>query len=291
MSLNSFSIVIPTYNGLKRLIQNIPFVIHAAEASGCPYQIVVADDGSTDETVAWLKNCCPTVDLSRTQDNLGFIEAANRGVRFAKYDVVILLNNDVRPMVDCFKHVLSPFNQPDVFAVSFKSLCPDSLMFREGAKRICFRRGMLTVLHGERHQLKPKADGSISTAYPVGGHCAVRHSMFLELGGFDKLFAPFYWEDVDLGWRAKESGWQMIYEPKAEVIHDHEGTIKNLYGVIQSREIRDRNRLLFCWKHLKGVRRFCHFLILFIRIPFMPFTSRLTFGVLISAVRRWRQIG
>ena len=263
----SFSIVIPSYNGLKRLEQNLPSIVRAAEKTARSYEIVISDDGSTDGTLEWLAKQYPAVRTVSSAANAGFIAAANRGVAAASFEIVMLLNNDVRPEEGCFILVFTHFDDSETFAVTFKSLYPDSLLFREGAKSARFRFGFLKILHAERHFPAPLNDGRIPSLYPVGGHCAIRKSMFKELGGFDDLFAPFYWEDADLGWRGWKAGWKTVYEPAAVVVHDEQGTIKDLHGAAKARQVRYRNRLLFMWKNISDWKlRFLHAVFLALRV-------------------------
>ncbi len=289
MIATQFSIVIPTFNGLARLQQNLPAVLVCAKLSGLVYEIIIVDDGSTDKSTDWLSANHPEIRVLANSSNLGFIETANRGVKYSNSEIVVLLNNDVRPDPECLQNIESSFRNKDVFAITFKALFPDNRQFREGAKLLRNRFGFYTVLHAERHQPVPLPDGRIPSIYPVGGHCAVRRSMFHKLGGFDSLYAPFYWEDADLGYRAWNAGWKTIYDPSRVVVHDHIGTIKSIFGERKAAETRYRNRLLFHWKHLRGLQRVVHFIFLFLRIPIMLISRRMSIYVLSSALKRWKE--
>jgi GT2 family glycosyltransferase len=90
--------------------------------------------------------------------------------------------------------------------------------------------------------------------------------MFCELGGFDALFHPFYWEDVDLGVRARERGWDIYYEPECRIIHHFGGTIQSSSRASEIAAIKARNRLLFAWRHRRGAMSVAHHLFLIGRI-------------------------
>lgn len=78
----------------------------------------------------------------------------------------------------------------------------------------------------------------------------------MELGGLDeKLLSPFYWEDLDLSYRALKRGLINLWEPKALVVHEHEATIGKLSPKYTQR-IRERNQLLFIWKNLTSRNMF-----------------------------------
>ncbi len=72
----------------------------------------------------------------------------------------------------------------------------------------------------------------------------------MELGGMDeKLLSPLYWEDLDLSYRAQKRGYELLWEPKAMVTHEHESTVKKL-PIRYVQRIQERNQLLFIWKNL-----------------------------------------
>ncbi len=74
----------------------------------------------------------------------------------------------------------------------------------------------------------------------------------MKLGGMDEvLLSPFYWEDLDLCYRAAKRGWLLLWEPSGKVVHKHESTISQLPKKYVDR-IRERNQLLFIWKNLSS---------------------------------------
>lgn len=281
-----FSVIIPTFRGLSRLRENFPAVHEAARRADPACDFVVVDDAGRDGSVEWLASAYPDVVTMENPRNLGFIGAANRGVLAARRGIVVLLNDDVRPSGDPFTPALRHFDDPLLFGVTFRALFPGSMTFREGAKAARWRAGTFSVLHAERDFPAPLPDGRVPSLYPVGGHCAIRKAMFTELVGFDPLFAPFYWEDADLGWRAWKRGWKTIYEPASEVIHDEKGTIRSLNRDRDILTVRYRNRWLFIWKNLrKPSHRMAH--VLFVALRF--FTSWATGDILFyrSLLKAW----
>ena len=79
---------------------------------------------------------------------------------------------------------------------------------------------------------------------------AFRREEFLTLGGFDPLFSPFYWEDVDLSYRARKRGRRIVQVEDARVDHDHGRTIGARFSRAEVATVYERNRLLFTWKNL-----------------------------------------
>ena len=89
-----------------------------------------------------------------------------------------------------------------------------------------------------------------SCAYPGGGSSAFDRDKFLELGGFDELLRPFYYEDTDLGLMAWKRGWKLIYQPASAVFHEHRGTIGKTFSPHYIEGVLKKNVVLYCWKNV-----------------------------------------
>src|SRR5581483_11189850 len=100
------------------------------------------------------------------------------------------------------------------------------------------------------HRIDPMVDDLYPCFYGGGGSCAFDRRKFLELGGFDSLLAPFYLEDTDLGYMAWKRGWQVLYQPKSIVYHEHRGTIGKHFNSAQIQAVLKKNFLLFAWKNM-----------------------------------------
>ena len=270
------SIVIPNYNGEQLLRRNLPAVIAAAESYPGQAEIVVVDDGSSDGSVVYIQGVA-AARLVLRPSNGGFGVACRSGVEASKHDIVILLNTDVRPLDDFIAPLVAAFEDRRVMAVSCLGYVDDKRLEGEAAKVPYFRRGVLKLRNAQAEHARP-------TLYAIGGHCAVSRSKFQELGGFDELFAPFYWEDADLCYRGWKRGWITLYEPASRVIHDHtEGAIFKTWGASRSELIYGRNSFLFVWKNISSSR------LLFGRhLPHV--LARLLFGFLWLDVRFYRQL-
>jgi GT2 family glycosyltransferase len=249
-----FGLGIPAYRNvesLRRCLQSVVSI--SAELSSC---LVVTDDSGDGRLAAALKSEFPQVRWIVHQRNLGFGASANDCVRALPADVVILLNDDAELASDPLPPLRKAFEDETLFAVTFQSVLRDG-GFREGAKRLVWPFGMPRILHNSQDQ-RPPVNGVQPSAYAVGGHAAFHRLRFWELGGFDPLFAPFYWEDVDLAQRARRAGWRTIYLPACQVVHDGDSAIRSAHRAEFLREITLRNRLLFAWRHARGLQRFPH---------------------------------
>lgn len=238
----TISIVIPNRNGARLLEKNLPSVIAAAKGA----EIIVVDDASADNSVACVKKEFPSVGIVAKDHHEGFASTVNEGVRRASGEIVVLLNTDVRPQKDFLDPLIKHFGDPMVFAVG----CLDKS--REGGCFVLRGRGEAKWERGFFIHSRGEVDKT-TTAWVAGGSGAFRKSIWEKLGGMDTRFNPFYWEDIDLSYRAVKAGYRTLFEPASVVIHEHEtGAIKREYTRWQVSVIAYRNQFLFIWKHIPG---------------------------------------
>lgn len=234
------SIVIPNYNGERILSKNLPRVLDAVGDA----EIIVVDDASTDGSLRALDDFKSKVKVIINKNNLGFSSTANKGVKEAKGEIVILLNTDVVPEKGFLAPLLFHFADEKVFAVG----CMDRSI--ENGKTILrgrgigsWRRGFMAHSRGEINKT--------NTLWVSGGSGAFRKSIWEKLNGFSSLYNPFYWEDIDLSYRAVKSGYKILFEHKSVIIHRHEeGAIKNKFSSAKIKTIAYRNQFVFVWKNV-----------------------------------------
>lgn len=233
------SIIIPNYNGYDLLSKNLPSVLSAYKnKSNKIFEVIIVDDGSTDNSVDYInkfKN--EGIKLIKHTKNRGFSSSVNTGVRSSKGDVVCLLNNDVAPKSDFLEVVLNEFDDKNVFAISLNENS-------YGPAKGYFDNGYIQI--GTKKRVK----GSSLSFYVSGGSGLFRKSIWQELSGLDeKLLSPFYWEDIDICYRASKRGYTNLWFSNAMVDHKHESTVSKLPKKIVNR-IRERNQLLMLWKNI-----------------------------------------
>lgn len=232
------SVIIPNINGEKLLEKNLPEVIKASKnPDNKIYEIIIVDDGSSDGSVKLLTKNFPEVKVIKHKINRGFSAAVNTGARMAKGNLILLLNNDVVPSSDFLAPALKHFDDEKVFAVS---LHEKGYSYARGS----FSAGYIQLAMGEESK-------SVHPSFYVSGGSGIfRRSMWMELGGMDeKLLSPFYWEDIDLGYRAEKKGYVNLWEPESHVVHNHESTIGK-FSKSYVQRIRERNQLLVIWKNI-----------------------------------------
>jgi len=238
MKKYTVSVVIPNLNGEKLLEKNLPKLIAAKDyAPNGIMEIIIIDDGSWDGSVNFLKKNYPDIRLFKHTTNRGFSAAVNTGARAAKGDLILLINTDVTPDPDFLVKVLPNFEDKSVFAVSLHEK-------GFGSAKGTFTDGYIKLAMGE------EGNKNHSSFYVSGGSGVFRRSIWVKLGGMDeKLLSPFYWEDIDLCYRAAKRGYKLLWEPGGTVEHHHESTISKFPKDYVAR-IRERNQLLMLWKNV-----------------------------------------
>lgn len=218
------TIVIPNFNGRKHLatclssIQNLTYR---------DYEVIVVDNASTDGSIEFLKPNYPEVKVVVNAVNLGFAEGCNVGIRNAKGNYVVLLNNDVEVESKWLEElVLAAKSNPQI------AVCASKMMMFHNRKAINSAGGEFDI-YGSGHDrgLNELDHGQYSLAEDVffacGGAMLVRREILMEIGLFDSRYF-MYGEDVDLCWRAWLRGYRVRYVPSAIVYHKYGGTMKAL---------------------------------------------------------------
>jgi GT2 family glycosyltransferase len=232
------SAVVPSCGGRARLERNLGSVAASLEAAGEAWEIVVVDDGGA---LGDLPGPARVVALAQ---NRGYGPAVNAGAAAARGDYLLVLNDDVRLEPGTVAALRAPFPDPTLFASVPSIRSPLAACGDEGGKAGRFEAGLLEI--GE-----VTADRTHPTLYPVGCCFLCPRAAFLDLQGYDDAFAPFFWEDVDLGYRAWARGLRTLHVPGAVCDHEGSATLKERRTLDERERISFRNRVLF---HLKNLR-------------------------------------
>ena len=165
-----------------------------------------------------------------------------------------MLNTDVSPQEDFLKPLIEHFNDESVFAVG----CMDKSI--ENGKTVLRGRGLGKWEKGFLVHKRGEVDKN-NTLWVSGGSGSFRKSIWDKLGGFNELYSPFYWEDIDLSYRARKSGYKILFEPKSMVIHEHaKGAVKKYYSDFKIKTIAYRNQFIFVWENATDYSlQFLHF--------------------------------
>ncbi len=244
------SIVIPTWRGRHILEAYLPSVFEACDryraSSGSQTEVVVVEDAGGDDTPVWLRSAWgQSVRLVEHARNLGFSAACQTGFEQARFEIVLLLNNDVRLRPDCIAPMVEHFEDPNVFAVTGKIFSQDERLFWNGGKIARFRRGMWSTY--ENYDILPGRQSGLSllSFTAIGAFSAFDRDRFLELGGFDPLAIMV--EDVEISYRGWKRGWFVKYEPRSIAYHDASQTMDRRYRRRTLDKLSCRSRILMHW--------------------------------------------
>ncbi|RZL34307.1 MAG: glycosyltransferase [Pedobacter sp.] len=248
----SVSIVIPNYNGKHLLESYLPSVITAAENADTDFEVIVIDDGSKDDSISFIKQHYKNVKLLVNDKNRGFSYTCNHGIREAKYELILLLNSDVKLTPDYFQHQWKYFLKPDTFGVMARIMSFDETKI-EDAARLLYYSGCRIKANKFYYSEEP-TDDNVYTAYLSGANALVDAKKLKELGGFDEIYSPFSSEDFDLSLRAWQLGWKCYYEHQSVCFHHISGSTKTQIKSNFIKKIYYRNRFLLQKIQLTGIR-------------------------------------
>jgi GT2 family glycosyltransferase len=286
-NIKGISVVIPNYNGVALLPEILPPLYEALQNTQLPYEVIVSDDCSTDNSLALLKEQYPQVDVIENEVNQGFSKTINKGIFKAKYELVLLLNSDVKLTPRFFEKQLPYFELPDTFGVMSKIVGWDDDVVQDGGKYPSFH-GTKIKTSGNYVPLQDDNNIKLYSMYLSGANALVSREKIVQLGGFDEIFSPFYVEDFELSLRAWRLGWKCYYEHNAVCRHKTSTTIKNKDSKKFVRKIYNRNKMFLHAIHLPASKKLLWYMQLFVET-----LAQTAFGKLwyFAAVKSFLQSG
>ena len=219
--MNRIAVVILNWNGVKLLEQFLPSIIkYSTEAT-----IYVADNASSDDSVAFVKENSPTVKIIQNESNLGFAKGYNESLKYLKEPYFALVNSDVEVTENWLKPILETFENDTHTAI----IQPKILDFKNkthfeyaGAAGGFIDQYGYPFCRGRIFETLEKDNGQyddISDIFWASGACFfIRNQVFQELNGFDEYFFA-HQEEIDLCWRAFNKNHLIKYNGKSTVYH------------------------------------------------------------------------
>lgn len=245
-------IVVSNWNGIEFLGECVSSLWESALAAGRPFELIVVDDVSGDGSAEMIERNFPGVRLLRNARNMGFARTCNRGARAARADVLVMMNNDMRVPLDFIETLTRPFFEQEPSAPSGELFCVGArtVDWHDGRpNHLCmdaaWRRGGIGAEWTDPRE-------PVETAFAQGGSAAFRRDLFLDLGGFDPVFHPTYWDDYDLCYRACREGLRVLYEPRAVADHLGKATLTRQHRRRRLTRVVERNRVWTTWLNLSA---------------------------------------
>ncbi|WP_162291212.1 glycosyltransferase [Pseudodesulfovibrio profundus] len=209
------SVIIPVYNQYEYTRNCITSIVKSSIK--VPYEIIVADDLSTDETLN-LSEEFPFVSVVRNDENLGFLKNCNNAATHAEGDYLLFLNNDTQVMDGWLESLYQTMDADLAIAI-----CGSKLVFPDGTLQ---EAGGILWRDGSAWNYGRGGDPEASqfnyvkeVDYISGASIMVRRLFWDEVGGFDERYVPAYCEDSDLAFEARKHGYKVVYQPKSVVVH------------------------------------------------------------------------
>lgn len=251
ISLPSVAIVILNWNGKNYLKKFLPSVLASDYEN---MSVVVADNASTDDSVAFLRQNFPSVKIIENESNGGFARGYNLALKQVSADYYVLLNSDVEVSVNWIAPVILLMESEDSITV-----CQPKILSYENKSRFeyagasggwidflgyPFTRGrVFDYCEKDHHQY----DTSAEIFWATGAALFVKAAAFHELNGFDEYFFA-HQEEIDFCWRMKRAGFKVYAEPASVVYHVGGGTLP--MGDRRKVFLNFRNNLVMLSKNL-----------------------------------------
>ena len=250
--MKKISVVILNWNGVGMLQKFLPGVIKYSQGEGV--EVCVADNGSTDESVSWLRTYCPNVRLIVLDKNYGFADGYNKALEQVEAEYVVLLNSDVEVASRWLEPMVAYLDaHPEVAACQPKIRSERNKEYFEyaGASGGYLDKYGYPFCRGRIFDVVEKDKGQYDSVVPVfwatGAALFIRLKDYREAGGLDGRFFA-HMEEIDLCWRLGSRGRGLVCVPQSVVFHVGAATLKKESP--RKTFLNFRNNLLMLYKNL-----------------------------------------
>ena len=240
----NISIIIVLYNRVDLTLQCIQSVIAQPYDD---YEVIVVDNGSTDQTGYVLKRLCGNANVIYNSENRGFLDACNQGAEKARGQKLLFLNNDTIVLgnsIGLAAEILE--SSDDIGAVGGRLILPDGTLQEAGS--FVEKNGSCEGYGRGNNPSHFEYMFQRDTDYCSGAFLLTRKDLFDKLNGFDPTYKPAYYEEVDFCVRLWKSGKRVVYDPRIVILHYEFASSKKREDAI---ELQVRNCQKFVGTHEK----------------------------------------
>lgn len=209
------SIIIPVYNQWEYTYSCLASILSNTE--GVRYEIIIADDMSTDETTEML-TYVENIIIVRDGENRGFLLNCNNAAQYAKGEFLFFLNNDTNVQENWLSSLLELMDSDEKIGMTGSKLVyPDGRLQEAGG--IIWNDASGWNYGRLDDPEKPEYNYVKEVDYISGAAILIRRHLWVKIGGFDKRYAPAYFEDSDLAFEVRRQGYKVTLQPKSVVVH------------------------------------------------------------------------
>jgi GT2 family glycosyltransferase len=266
----SVAIVILNWNGKHYLQQFLPSVLNTSYSN---YKIIVADNASTDDSINFLKQSFPQIELIILDQNFGFAKGYNEALKSVEADYYVLLNSDVEVTADWLQPIIELLeSNPAYAACQPKILSYKNKSFFEYAGAgggwmdafgYPFARGRIFDICEED---KGQYDTTEEVFWATGAAMVIKSKTFHQIKGFDEYFFA-HQEEIDLCWRSQLAGYKILSCPQSLVYHVGGGTLPR--GNSKKTYLNFRNNQIMLAKNMRWSEKWW-------KIPFRLFLDQVS---------------
>jgi len=249
--VESLAIVILNWNGRNFLEQFLPSVCNCSNGA----KIIVADNASTDDSVNFVKEHYPTIELIINDSNGGFAKGYNDALKHVNAELYLLLNSDIEVSENWLEPLLDTMKDPQVAGCQPKVLSfhEKSLFEHAGASGGFLDHNYFPFCRGRifdkfEHD-EGQYDAPMEVFWATGAALLIRSELFHKVGGFDEAFFA-HMEEIDLCWRLKKQGYKFMVAPQSKIYHVGGGTLPYLSP--RKSYLNFRNSLFMIVKNHEG---------------------------------------
>lgn len=255
MALPHVSVVILNWNTCELLKQFLPAVVENCNLPGV--EIVLADNGSTDNSVEWVKQNFPAIQIIALSENFGFAEGYNKALSKIDSELSVMLNSDVAPGKGWLEPLIKTMTEHNDTAA-----CVPKIMSFNNPEQFEYAGatgGFIDILgytfcRGRIFNLSEADTGQYDTPGTIfwgsGSALMIRTALFRETGGLDNDFFA-HMEEIDWCWRVKNRGYNIRYVPDSVIYHLGGGTLS--YINPKKTFLNFRNNMLLILKNKPGI--------------------------------------
>lgn len=239
------SVVIPVHNKYHLTLQCLRALQNNSDVT--PYEIIVVNDASSDWTAIALSNI-RGIRVISVQDNLGYLRATNLGISATRGKYVALLNNDTIPISGWLDRLVNELESDSKIGIAGAKLLYPNMQIQELGSQI-FSDGTGWNLGKYEGHFSPKHSFTREVDYVSAAAIVVRSDFLAKTKGFDELFIPAYYEDVDLAMQARKNGLKVVAVHDSFVIHIEGGSHgANTYQGVKQFQVINKSKFVEKWR-------------------------------------------